>query len=162
MAPISKRLGHLAGKAVAPGQVQAMMGEMMTTMFADMTVEDRLSFVATMLSQCLGAIFANLGAPARQQLTAVTAEKMISVSAAHGAAPQPGRALPTRGTSSSTPLPRPFAHWARAGLVGQQESNRVPIATLADPARTTLVLLTSTGSALPRQDGPGHRRAGED
>ncbi len=47
-----------------PGQIQAMMGQMMDTMIAGMTIEDRLAFVNAMLPRCLGAIFGGLDAPA--------------------------------------------------------------------------------------------------
>lgn len=79
---ISRRLGRLGGKVFSPNQMQAMMGEMMDAMFADMALEDRLSFVGAMLPRCLGAIFANLDPSAREQLATTMAERMTSVARA--------------------------------------------------------------------------------
>lgn len=84
-----RHLGQVAGKIVPPAQMQAMMGEMMRTTFAGMTLDDRLAFVNAMLPQCLGALFANLDAPARERLARTMAERMASggQSAAKGSEP---------------------------------------------------------------------------
>ena len=79
MTEISKAMGRIAGKVVPPDQMRAMMGEMMQTVFASMTLDDRIAFVAAMLPQCLGAIFDNLDGPARERLATAMAEEMASV-----------------------------------------------------------------------------------
>ncbi|MDA8365947.1 MAG: hypothetical protein M0Z62_03185 [Actinomycetota bacterium] len=79
MAEISKAMGRVAGKVVPPDQMRAMMGEMMQTVFAGMTLDDRIAFVTAMLPQCLGAMFDNLEAPARERLAIAMAEQMASV-----------------------------------------------------------------------------------
>ncbi len=82
MTEISKRVGRVAGKVVPPDQMRAMMGEMTQTVLAGMTLDDRIAFVTSMLPQCLGAMFDNLGPPARERLATAMAEEMASVARA--------------------------------------------------------------------------------
>ena len=85
MPEISRRLGSAAGKMIPPGQMQAMMGQMMDTMIGGMTVEDRIAFVNAMLPRCLGAIFTGLDAPAREQVAAAMTERMTDAARAAAA-----------------------------------------------------------------------------
>lgn len=85
MPDISGRLGSAAGKMIPPGQMQAMMGQMMDTMIAGMTVEDRQAFVNAMLPRCLGAIFTGLDGPARQRIAAAMTERMTDAARAASA-----------------------------------------------------------------------------
>ena len=78
MPEISKHLGSMAGKAVQPGQMQAMMD----TMIGGMTVENRIAFVNAMLPRCLGAIFTGLDAPARERVAAAMTERMTDAARA--------------------------------------------------------------------------------
>lgn len=82
MPQIRRRLGGAVGKMIRPGQMQAMMGQMMDTMIAGMTIEDRLAFVNAMLPRCLAAIFDGLDAPARERVAAAMTERMTDAARA--------------------------------------------------------------------------------
>ena len=52
------------------------MGQMMETMFAGMTIDDRLAFVNAMLPRCPGAVFAGLDHPSRERVAVAMTERM--------------------------------------------------------------------------------------
>jgi hypothetical protein len=74
----SGKMGRAAGKLMPPTQMQAMMGQMMQTMFADMSIDDRIAFASAMLPQCIGAMFDNLAEPGRERLATTMADLMNS------------------------------------------------------------------------------------
>lgn len=82
MPQISRRLGRAAGKMIPPEQMQAMMGQMMQTMIAGMTIDDRIAFVNAMLPRCLGAVFTGLDAPARERVAAAMTGRMADAAQA--------------------------------------------------------------------------------
>jgi hypothetical protein len=64
---------------VKPEDTPQMMGAMMDRMFSQMSSEDRIAFVSTMMPKCLSLIFAEMAPAAKEKLAGEMIGKMTSI-----------------------------------------------------------------------------------
>ena len=64
---------------VKPEDMPQMMNAMMDNMFSQMTTEDRMEFVSTMMPKCLNMIFSELASDKKEKLAKEMITNMMSI-----------------------------------------------------------------------------------
>ncbi len=79
MNPMKEMMEKMMSAMVKPEDMPHMMGAMMDRMFSQMTSEDRIAFVSTMMPKCLSLIFAEIDPAAKEKLAREMMGKMVSI-----------------------------------------------------------------------------------
>jgi hypothetical protein len=62
-----------------PEDMHDMMETMMSKMFSEMPIEQRVQFCSTMMPKCLGKVFAGVSPEEKEKFKKEMANKMISI-----------------------------------------------------------------------------------